>query len=43
MAYGDGFVNNLLYVFYCDAPEKKKEKSALALVILGPQIDQSQL
>ena len=23
MAYGDGFVINLLYVFYCDAPEKK--------------------
>ena len=24
MAYGDGFVNNLLYVFYCDAQEKRK-------------------
>jgi hypothetical protein len=41
MAYGDGFVNNLLYVFYCDAPEK--EKSTLALAILGTQIAQFQL
>jgi hypothetical protein len=26
MAYGDGFVNNLLYVFYCDPPVQKKQK-----------------
>ena len=24
MAYGDEFVNNLVYVFYCDPPVKKK-------------------